>query len=247
MADPSPTPEKPAASSAPAVPWERVERFVGQLTHDVRNGLNALELQLTFLGEISTDPEAVEEVRRLRRTLGDVTRQLQVMKTATGKAFPQLLNYPAADLFEDLRERFERQNPAAGNKVSWEIETGDALLTVDPELTINALLELLTNALHFGEESGEVVRFSARVDGGAARMAVVTLSEPKPASAPPILTENWGLEPLRSAKRSGYGLGLFRARRIIEAQGGALAAGFSLPGCVLTTTINLPLAAEGAV
>ena len=73
------------------VPWDRVERFVGQLTHDVRNGLNALELQLTFLGEISTDPEALEEVKRLRGTLLDVTRQLQTVKTAIGPVIPNVL------------------------------------------------------------------------------------------------------------------------------------------------------------
>ena len=96
------------------VPWDRFERFVGQLAHDVRNGLNAIELQLTFLGEISTDPEAIDEVKRLRATLNQVTKQLQAVKTVTAPVSPNTLDYPAVDLFEDLRERLERLHPDCG-------------------------------------------------------------------------------------------------------------------------------------
>ena len=78
-----------ASGELPAVPWDRVERFVGQLTHDIRNGLNALELQLTYLGEISTDPEAADEIKRLRATVGNVTRQLQTLRTATSAVIPR--------------------------------------------------------------------------------------------------------------------------------------------------------------
>ena len=36
----------------PSIPWSRVTKFIRQLNHDVRNHLNAIELQSAFVGEI---------------------------------------------------------------------------------------------------------------------------------------------------------------------------------------------------
>ena len=226
-----------ASSSETEVPWERIEQFVGQLTHDVRNGLNALELQLTFLGEISTDPEASEEVKLIRKTLVDVTRHLQLVRTTTALPFLNKLDYPAGDFFEDLRERFDRQETAAKARVRWRVEVGAASLSVDPETTMSALLELLANALRFSSEGTEII-FAVALDAAA---AAVILRESQPA-APAIPLEDWGRSPLLSTRRGAYGLGLFRARRIVEAQGGSYGVEYSAAEQALTTRITLPLA-----
>ena len=39
------------------MPFDRVAGLVRHLTHDIRNGLNTLDLQASFLQEIVTDPE----------------------------------------------------------------------------------------------------------------------------------------------------------------------------------------------
>ncbi len=78
---PSPAAE---TASVPPVPWTRVDKFIGQMTHDIRNGLNALELQLTLLGELSADAEVMSEVKALRGLLLNVTRQLQAIKSTAG-------------------------------------------------------------------------------------------------------------------------------------------------------------------
>ena len=224
-------------SSATEVPWERIEQFVGQLTHDVRNGLNALELQLTFLGEISTDPEAAEEVKLIRKTLVDVTRQLGAVRIATAVPPLNKLDYPAADFFEDLQERFERLETAGKARVQWHVSVGTAALSVDPETTMSAFLELLANALRFGGE-GSAVTFTGTVDAGA---AVVTLRE-TPSPPPAIPPQAWGRSPLLSTRRGAYGLGLFRVRRILESQGGSYRVEYTAPDQTLTTRVTLPLA-----
>lgn len=232
------SPTSPCIADA-AVPWERVENFVGQVAHDVRNGLNALELQLTFLGEICVDPEAVDECRRLRASLGAVARQLQALRLSTCVATPMVMDYPAQEFFEDLRERFERLENAGAAKAVWDAPMGKALIAIDPELTMTALLEVLGNTLRFGEGIADFT-FAVRNEGSLAR---ITLTERKPPGAAPIPTENWGREPLQSTRRSAYGLGLFRAARILEAQGGSISAVHGAAEGALTTTIALPLAA----
>lgn len=223
----------------PAVPWERVEKFVGQIAHDVRNGLNALELQITYLGEICADPEAAGECRQLRASLSAVAKQLQALRLSTCAPAPLVMAYPAQDFFEDLRERFERLEDAPGARATWEFAVGKALIAVDPELTMTALMEVLGNALRFGEGKAEFAAAVA-IEGTNARL---TLTERKAPGGQSIPTENWGRLPLQSTRRGAYGLGLFRAARILEAQGGSISAVHSAPEATLTTTILLPLGA----
>ncbi len=219
------------------MPWARVEGFVGQLTHDIRNGLNAVELQLTFLGEISTDPEAVDEIKGLRNTLANVTRQLQTLRTATGAVTPYPLEYPAEDFFDDLRERFAKQRSEADTVVTWEIRLeAETVLSVDPELTINALLELLGNALHFTRGATDPIR--VRVSGQDGQILFL-VQEPQPAE-PGVTPGEWGRAPLLTTRRGAYGLGLFRVRRCLEAQGGTLDVAYSVEQNILTTTVMLP-------
>jgi signal transduction histidine kinase len=232
-------PAQTDAPAIPAVPWSRVERFVGQLTHDVRNGLNALELQLTFLSEISGNAEVKAEVNALRGTLLQVTRQLQAIKSYTGPVSPHLLCYPSAHFFDDLRERFQRLHPKAAGQVTWTISPGADSLLIDPELALSALLDIFANALQFGGASAKIDLLAQPADDGGG--VVITLREAQQ-QAPAVSTEEWGRAPLLTTRRNAYGLGLFRARQIIEGQGGTLRAEYSAASRILETVITLPAA-----
>jgi signal transduction histidine kinase len=240
MATTVPQPPAEPAAVAP-VPWPHIERFVGQLIHDVRNGLNAIELRLTLLGELSAEPEIVADVKALRATLGDVTKQLQSIKTLTGPVSAHPLRYAAADFLEDLQERFERTYPGAATRVDWQIAVAQACLSIDPELTLGALLEILGNALHFGGAREASVTCLAQASAGGGVVLQVREAQPKP---PEVSPADWGRTPLLTTRRSAYGLGLFRVRRIIEAQGGSLQADYAADTGILNTVITLPGAAD---
>lgn len=227
-------------SQAVTVPWDQVERFMGQVSHDLRNGLNACELQLTYLSEISTDPEAAAEVKQLRQSLAGIARQLQALRTSVTGSTAHTMVYPAADLFEDLRERFARLHAGDVDKLRWQIDVdADQGALVDPELTLAASLELLLNALHFAEKSTPI-DCRARVEGDRIILSVAqTVAEP-PATA----LQDWGATPLVSSRRGAYGLGLFRARRILEAQGSRLSFDYVPEIRLLTATVTLPGAAS---
>ena len=217
------------------VPWERVEKFVGQLSHDLRNGLNACELQLTFLAEISTDPDAAEEVKGLRSTLNGITKQLQAIRVATGSVKAHTLAYPATDLFEDLRDRLQRVHPEVVSRLKWHGEvSAQMLVKIDPDITLNAALELLNNAMHFAD-AGTPVLCSLREENGRVFLCIEqtlgTLMDSP---------EDWGRSPLKSTRRGAYGLGLFRARRGLEAQGSQLTIQHYPEQKRLAATVTLP-------
>ena len=69
---------------------------------------------------------------------------------------------------------------------------------------------------------------------------VLELREEK--SAIPAPPETWGLEPLVSTRRGGYGMGLFHARRILAGHDGTVTFAFDPAAQLLTTRITLPLA-----
>jgi K+-sensing histidine kinase KdpD len=71
---------------------------------------------------------------------------------------------------------------------------------------------------------------------------VFSLHEPK--AGFDSTTRNWGREPLRNINQRHYGLGLNRARAIIEAHGGELQAQYDPKASVLVSTVKLPLSSR---
>lgn len=217
------------------VPWSDVVRFVRQLNHDIRNHLNALELQAALLNEIATDAEVKGEVKRLRETLSTVANTLQKLSTKLGEPKPTVISYPAASLFEDLKKKFAQQGEARANRLKWEIETTNESVELDPQLFQEALFDLIDNAFQFSPADATFVVKGEVRDG----KFVITIREPKAADTS-LATSAWGRAPLKNARHAHYGLGLNRVRAIVEAHGGELRADYQPQEKTLVTTILLP-------
>jgi signal transduction histidine kinase len=230
----------PPSDASPDVPWSRIETFTGQVTHDVRNGLNALDLQLTLLSQLSTDADTLSEIKAMRGTVQDIARLLQTIRTHCGPVNPRLLDYPAPDFFEDLHDRFQRLHPQDAGRCAWSVAAEGVTLSIDPELMLIAFLELFANALHFGRIP---LAMSLDAAAGADGRLSVTLRE-HPNAAPALPCAEWGRTPLFTTRRGAYGLGLFRVRRIIEMHGGSYSVAYAAETGLLTSTVALPCAAS---
>lgn len=213
-----------------------VVKFVRQLGHDLRNHLNAVELQAAYIAEIAEDQELKDEVKRLRAMISEVGASLQRVTSALSAARLTLMPYGAADLVEDLRQALGADYPDESAKIEWSVQVGDATLQIDPQLLQPALMELFANAFRHDRAEG-VISVTARIENY--RFAL-TIREPKRSFE--RSTENWGREPLRSFGQGHYGLGLHRSRTIIEAHRGQLNARYDSPASSLITTVVLPSA-----
>jgi len=221
-----------------SVSWTDIVRFVRQLSHDLRNHLNAAELQAVYISELTGDAELKTEIKRLRATIAGLGAILQKLLADLGQIKLSLMPYRAVDFVEDLRQKFAHDFPQESAAVNWDIQPGDAALNVDPQLLQQALLELFANAFQHQRGQGPLVA-TAKIDNDR---FVFTLREPKAGFE--LSTENWGREPLRKISQGHYGLGLNRVRVIVEAHGGELHAHYDPTESVLLTTITLPLSAE---
>jgi signal transduction histidine kinase len=213
-----------------------VVRFVRQLSHDLRNHLNAAELQSAFISEIATDPEVKDEVKRLRAMLSEMGGSLQTLTTSVAPVNLTTIRYEAAAFMEDLRQKLASKFPEESKMVEWTIDdAGNDSLDIDPQILQPAFLELFANAFQHERGSGSIRARTEVKDAGF----VFTLDEPKTAFS--AQTENWGREPFAKLKHGHYGLGLARVCSIIEAHQGQLRARYDSPSSSLVTQIVLPL------
>jgi K+-sensing histidine kinase KdpD len=222
----------------PKVAWSDVVRFVRQLSHDLRNHLNAIELQSAYISELERDDEIKVEIKRLRGMIAGLTSTLQSLARGVSEAKPNLIAYRAADFIEDLRKRIDHDFSKEGAAITWKTQLGDATLNVDPQLLQEAFTELFANAFRHNRDKATLIA-TAKIDNNQLLFA---LEEPKPQFD--LRTDNWGREPLRKISQAHYALGLNRVRAIIEAHGGVFYAQRDANSSVLITTVALP--ASGA-
>ncbi len=234
MAEPS-FEDRPDVSN---VAWSDVVHFIRQLSHDLRNHLNAIELQSAYISELERDDEIKGEIKRLREMISGLTSTLQSLSNAVSAVKPNLILYPATDFMEDLREKINRDFAGETAEINWNVQLGDAMLSIDPQLLQETFIELFANALRHNRSNGVLVA-TAKIDN---KRFLFMLEEPKDRFDLP--TDNWAREPLHKISQGHYGLGLNRVRAIVEAHGGELYAQHDPEHSTLITRLSLPLEGE---
>lgn len=231
-------PPSEEATDSPKVAWSDVVHFIRQLSHDLRNHLNAIELQSAYISELERDDALKDEIKRLRKIISGSTSALHSLSKVVSDVKPDLIPYRAADLAEDLRNKIDHDFSRGSAEVTWDIQLGDEMLNVDPQLLQEAFTELFANAFRHNRENGSLVLI-ARIDNNR---LLFSLQEPK--SQFELPTENWGREPLRKISQGHYGLGLNRVRAIVEAHGGEIHTQHDPNVSALTTTLVFPVSGD---
>jgi K+-sensing histidine kinase KdpD len=216
--------------------WSDTVRFVRQLSHDLRNDLNAIELQSAYIDELAQDQELTHEIKRLRQVVSGLNSTLQLLSRAVGEVAPNVITYPAVEFLADMRTQIERK--FSNHEITWDVQLQDGILNIDPQLFQEVFVELFANAFRHDRGKGPLV-VRARISD---RRFLLTLHEPKAVFSSD--TQNWGREPLRNIRQRHYGLGLNRVRAIIEAHGGELQAQYDPKAATLVSTVALPVSSQ---
>ena len=224
-----------ASTDSVTVSWSDTVRFVRQLSHDLRNDLNAIELRSAYIGELTQDQELTSEIKRLREVVSDMNSTLQLLSRAVGEVTSNVISYPADEFLADMRTQIERNFSKDNQEITWDVQLQDGILNIDPQLFQEVFVELFANAFRHDRGKGALVA-RARISDGR---LLFTLHEPKAVFSSE--TQNWGREPLRNIRQRHYGLGLNRIRAIIEAHGGELQAQYDPKAATLVSTMALPM------
>ena len=214
----------------PDIPWARFAAFVRQHTHDVRNGLNGLDLETALLLELVAEGEGRDCVGRVREQVRALGTQMRELSALIHDLKPISAPLAARDLFLIWKE--QHAGLPKPIEVQWVDELAAEVVNVDVGMMASVLRELLANAAAFSE--GGTATASARCEGDE---VIFELREPKTGALDPSA---WG-EPLATTQRGGYGLGLWSARRLIEANRARIEQRHVASEGALVTRIFLPV------
>jgi signal transduction histidine kinase len=222
--------------------------FLAGVAHDLRNPLSALKMAA---GMITPDQPLPPE-DRVRQLFGRVQRQVDRMermvfdvldaaRIEAGNLELQMERCDARDLSRAIVDLFE---PAARtHQLVAEVPEDPVLLTCDPGRIEQVLTNLVSNAIKYSPRGGPVRVAVAR------ESATVVLSVADEGIGMSTEDVDHVFEPFRRTGTSkeaipGVGLGLFVARRIVEAHEGRISV-TSTVGKGSTFTVRLPAPTKG--
>lgn len=216
--------------------------FLANVSHELRTPISNIQVTVEALQNGAVEEphlrarffQAIaDETQRLARLIHDLLDLGRLEARAT------LLEQQTIDL-QQLVDRAVRavETRMQSRQISLHLNVAKILLIGDPERLLQALLNILDNAIKHSKEQSQVFITGAR-DG---QQAVLVIQDQGPgieqAALPRIFEQFYTGDPSR--KGSSTGLGLAIAQRIIQAHGGTIAAS-SAAGQGAKFTIHLPL------
>ncbi|HEV2721030.1 MAG TPA: ATP-binding protein [Thermoanaerobaculia bacterium] len=206
-------------------------RMVTDVAHELRAPLTNIRCELESMqdGLTAATPERIaslhEETMHLARLVDDL-QELSLAEAGALEIAPQPVAVAAL-----ARRAAATMNVALDG-------AEDVMVMADPTRAVQILTNLLTNARTVSDD----VRVQWRRDGHQARIDVIDRGPGIAADQLPHLFERfYRVDPSRSRRTGGAGLGLSIVKQLVEAQGGRVWAE-SAPGEGSTFSFTLPLA-----
>jgi signal transduction histidine kinase len=223
---------KSTTDAGEAVPLAAVVAFLKHHLHDVRNDLNALNLEAMLLDVYVTGSEGAQSVRRIQELLHQSAGRLGALSRKFSEASPSVDTVSAQFVLTSWRD--EWNSGGAAPQITWEASSVQANVKADPVHLAEIFREWLSNAKQYSSPSATVTLTPA--DNGE---VLFRLTEPK---MEPVDTTGWGLQPFARPRRGSYGLGIWRVRTLVKVNGGTWKQYYAPDEGCLVSELRLPVA-----
>ena len=204
--------------------------FIRTVSHELRTPLTSIQGAVGLLsggvaGELSQQARSLVDIAstnsaRLLRLIDDL---LDMEKLQSGRVRFRDEPIDVAQLVADAVVRCRALAADTGRRIEYVPGPDGLTVTGDYPRLMQALLELITNAVKFSP-AGEAVRVTvARKDGALARVSVIDHGPGIPPEFRDRIYESFTQADSSNARsREGRGLGLAIAKRVVEGHGGRL-------------------------
>jgi signal transduction histidine kinase/CheY-like chemotaxis protein len=202
--------------------------FLRMVSHELRAPLNAI-LGWADVMQRKTDPETLrkgtETIRRnVRAQSALIDSMLDVAAIASGKFVIEPREVYLPDIIDDALRSIEPTASSKSIKLAYDIDRQDLSVRADPNRMQQVLANLYSNAMKFTPTGGTISTALQYMDNEVV-ISVCDTGQGMSADVMALLFERSGQgEPSLQRSKSGLGLGLPIARRIIELHGGKLLA-----------------------
>ena len=203
------------------------EEILALVAHDLRNPLSAIRLSTMSMN--GAPPPPVERrkgwprIERVRRIADHMSRMLEDLAEFSGlDARPFTLDMGPREVPQLLNEVVDNLVPLASDKginLHLEAPPVPGHVVCDPDRVLQVFSNVVGNAVKFSQRGGTIELRSTAKDGAV----LFTVRDDGPGMSPAdldhIFDKYWQAE---EGSRGGRGLGLYIAKRLVEAQGGAI-------------------------
>jgi two-component system phosphate regulon sensor histidine kinase PhoR len=220
--------------------------FVANVSHELRTPVTAIqgyaETLLRGKTDDATSKQFLEIVHRQALRIGGLVEQLLALSEleSRGKGDITREDVSLVSIGKHVAETVAGRAEARNVRVTLDTHA-DAIASADPEGVERAVINLVDNAIKYGNDGGEVTIRAVR-DGGTVK---VTVSDDGPGIAaahlPRLFERFYRVDPGRSRQHGGAGLGLSIVKHLVESMDGSIDV-TSEPGKGTRFVVTLPAA-----
>jgi two-component system sensor histidine kinase VicK len=226
------------------------DEFISTVSHELRTPLTSLRAALGLItgGALNSRPEkmkkmleiAIGNTDRLVRLVNDI---LDIERISSGNAELHSMMCSAEDL---LQRATELQHAAAlKTRLKFKIAGNGIQVWADPDRILQALANLISNAIKFSPMGGEIILTARHIDADEAQFDIHDQGRGIPEDRLENIFERFQqIDASDSRAMGGTGLGLAICRSIITQHGGHIWAS-SPPGQGATFSFTLPTQPSG--
>jgi two-component system NtrC family sensor kinase len=212
-----------------------IGKMAAHVTHEIRNPLSSIGLNVELLEEESLSPDAKNLLSAIARELGRLEQLSEEYLRVARLPSPRMEAEDVAALVRDVAAFTKKEMERAGCEVKVTVGEKVPPALFDEAQLRQALLNLLRNAREAMPKGGEI-DVTVRAEG----MSVVVLMDDRGSGISEEVRARI-FDPFFSTKGEGTGLGLAITRQIVEAHGGSISCA-PRDGGGTTFRIALPIA-----
>lgn len=221
-------------------------RLIADVSHELRTPLTAIQGSVEGLidGVLPASNETYAQIHAETKRLGRLVEDLQELSRVEAPSFAiEKQSLAPAALVKTVIKRMSGPAASRGVKLEWEAPAELPEILGDQDRLLQALSNLVNNAIQYTPEGG-LVSVAAHSSNGDLQISVRDTGLGISAEhLPHIFDRFYRIDKSRSRQESGgSGIGLTIARAIVEAHGGRIWAESPGPGKGSTFFIALPIA-----